>query len=177
MSRELTIPLLTAVEGPVTAPRYFLELVFASQTLRLTTGADVFWKGNLFIGYPFTVGEASYQGTTQRVSVEFQDAALTVTTFLLADGIADRPVSLWKYYGDTEPGAFDVVPILLGLGDEMEIDPEGGKCSISAVNAGRRTQFSPRTFITRENGFSIVPPRGTLITFRDTQFRLEPDNA
>ena len=175
MSKELTPGLTTAIAATVTEPGYLVRLELPAQTLRLSSRGDVTFRGELYVARGMRVvldeeGETGAVGAT----ITIADADKTYTAIVLSEGIADRPLSVWQFYGNaTTLGYGDAVCRATGVGDESEINVNEASVTLTMAEAGGATQFSPRRYITKQEGFSILPPSGTLIVWAGEQFKLE----
>jgi len=65
----------------------------------------------------------------------------------------------------------DAVKIFSGVIDEFEIDEK--TCLISLSPDSTRSQFTPRRYITKQNGFNWLPQTGLQIVWRGEIFTLE----
>lgn len=175
MTKELTSGVAAAVAATVTEPGYLVRLELAAQTLRLSTRSDVTWNGELYIarGVRVTLDEDAETGEVN-AEVVIADADKAYTAIVLSSGVADRPMSIWQFYGNaTTLGRFDPVCRATGVGDEAEILVNEAAVRISMAATGGATMFSPRRYITKQEGFSILPPAGTVVVWAGEQYRLE----
>jgi hypothetical protein len=177
MARTLTSNLQAALAERVTTPGYFAEIAFAT-TLRLSTRGLQEWNGNSWIARGFTVSGFSSDIATPaqsgRIAITDSDGA--VRTVILREGIAGRTVNLWKFYGDA-PDDADPVQIFSGAGDAASFDSASGVTSINLVQRGSRELYAPRRFMTRANGFSVLPVAGRIVSFNGENFKLERDRS
>jgi len=173
MSRSLSTTLLTEIAGPVTTPAYFIEILFASP-LHLCTRGPLAWNGTLWQDGDVQVDGLEHDGSksSQTGALVIGNADLAIGALVLQEGVAERPINVWKFYGDA-PEPEDAVQIFAGVGDDSAIDTEARTVTINLVLAGGRTLYAPRTYITRERGFSQLPAPGTLVPWNGENFRLE----
>jgi hypothetical protein len=177
VSRDLSSGFTTEAAKAKTAPGYLLEIGFTSP-LRLSSRADVTWNGNIWITWGFSVEGMQTDGTSSDVqgSITLSNTDNSIGTLLLQQGIADRSIKLWKFYG-TAPGRFDPLPIISAAGNGATFMKNLTQVRITLMASGGRSLYSPRLYCTRENGFSILPPRGTIIAWNGEQFTLEAENG
>ncbi len=175
MTIETSLAFDAATALTVTAPGDLLRIQFATQALRLCTRGDIVWNGELYIGKDFRVTGASMDGA--RASVEativIPDVERLVWALIDNDGIADRAVELRRFYGNSAPALYDVMPVLIGAADSAAVDINTGEVSIVVYHQAGKNSKTPRRFITAEEGFSNITPAGTILSFNGQQFRLD----
>lgn len=175
--RTLTTAMQDGVDAAVTLPGFFIEILFSSP-LRVSTRGEMDWNGSTWVELGAQVTGLSEDGTqsSQSASASFEDDDQTMSALVLGEGVAGRSVRIWKFYGDS-PDAADPVQRFDGVCDTASGDPESGRVSISFVQPADKVLYSPRRRVTREQGFSVLPPKGTLIRWGGQQFKLEGDSA
>jgi hypothetical protein len=178
--RDLSAGYLTEAAKTVTLPGLLVEIEFASPTapLRVSSRGDVTWDGKIFVEWGFRSDGLETDGAQATVSGQlvFDDPTLALTTLVLQNAIADRPIRVWPFYG-AAPGLFDPLYLFEGVGDDAAIDPTTGRVTISIMQGGGSTLFAPRTYITRENGFNWITPRGTIIPWAGEVYILEGERG
>lgn len=172
MSRTLTAALLTELGNPVTTPAYFIEILFASP-LRLSSRETLTWSGNSWLKWDVRVDGLSAEAasSTQDGRLVVGDADNTLAALVLAEGVADRTINVWKFYGSA-PAAADPVQVFAGVGDTADLDPDAGSVTIRLALRGGTTLFSPRRYITRAEGFNFLPASGSLLTWNGETIRM-----
>lgn len=173
MTRSLAPSLADQVASSGTLPGYFVEVLF-DPPLWVCSRGTIAWGGVTWVkhdvrvsGIDHDAGRASQEGT-----IVFGNADLAIGAQLLSQGIADREVNVWKFYGDA-PEEEDAVQIFSGVGDNCDIDADAGTATISVVIAGSRTLYCPRRRITADQDFSLRPAAGTIIPWNGENFVLE----
>lgn len=173
MSRTLTAPLLAALGVDVTAPGFLVELAFSSP-VRFSTRGSVQWNGNPWPARGATISGLAYdigspqQGGTLRIN----DPDLAMSALVLLEGMVGRSVNVWKFYGEALADG-DPVQIFAGAGDAVTISPSDRSIQVSLVQRGPTQLYAPRRFMTRANGFSILPVAGRIVAFNGVDFTLE----
>lgn len=172
MSRTLTSALSTAIALPVTEPAYFVEIVF-STPVRLSTRGTITWSGQSWTSWDVRLAGLGQDGSssTQTGGLTIGNTDLSISTLVLSEGVADRQVNIWKFYGDT-PAISDPVAIFSGVGDEAVIDADSGVVRITLRQQSGVTLYTPRLFCTKESGFSLLPAEGTVISWGNETIRL-----
>jgi hypothetical protein len=169
--RTLTTATATATESTVTTPAYLVEISF-SAVIRLSTRGDQSWGGYTWTGGRLgKVSGLSWDGKgAQTGSIDIINTDLAYSSLVLNDGVADRPVKIWKFYGDN-PGALDPVAVFDGVADEADIGPDAVR--ITLVGQNNKTLYAPRRFIGPGIGFNQLRPAGTKITWGGQTYILE----
>lgn len=169
--RTLTDATISAAAGTVTQPLYLIEIGF-TPALRLSTRGDVTWGGTLWSGgEAITVGSLEADGSgRQPGTIQVGNLDDYVGTLVLSQGVADRPVKVWKADGT----ALDVAdPVLVFDGVVERADVDTARVSFSLAGAGTRSAFAPRRVIGPASGFNFLMPAGTKITIGATTYTLE----
>lgn len=172
MARSLTSGLLTEIGNAVTKPGYFIEIVF-STNLRMSTRGTLSWNGNTWAGRGAVMSGIGNDVTTsaQAGRITFDDGDFAIAELVLSEGIAGRAINVWKFYGAT-PADGDPVQVFSGAGDSASLDTTNGKTAVALVQRGARELYAPRRYMTRANGFSVLPVTGKIITFNGENFKL-----
>lgn len=176
MSRELSPATVTRTSATVTEPGFLFRLAMPSQTLRLSSRGDVTYRGELYVarGMRWSGIEIDAETGAQSGSVAIADADSSVSAIVLNDGVADRAASVWKFYGDGPTiNVGDVIPVFTGAGDAAQWNIDAALVTITLSDAGGLAQFSPRRYITRQEGFNVLPPASTQIVWGNEKFILE----
>lgn len=175
--RTLSSGAATEIAKPVTTPGYFVEILFASP-LRLSSRETLSWSGNSWVSWDLDVTGLSAEAdvSTQSGQIVLGDTDNTLAALILAQGIADRAINVWKFYGSA-PGPTDPVAMFAGVGDEARFDPDAGRVTVTLAQQGGVTLFSPRRYITKAEGFSVVPAAGAILTWNGETIRLLPEGS
>lgn len=169
--RALTDATISATDATVTRPLYLIEIGFAP-LLRLSTRGDVTWGGNLWSGgEAIAVGSLEADGTgRQSGTVQIGNLDDYVGTLVLGQGVADRPVKVWKADG----AALDVAdPVLVFDGVIQSADVDTSRVSLSLAGSGTRSAFVPSRVIGAASGFNFLLPAGTKIRIGADTYTLE----
>ena len=167
MSRTVSAATEAKLAGD-TEPGYFVEIQFPSGIVRFTSRDTDTWNGGVWIAAAIKV--SGIEGGGQRGSIEYFDADAAMRTLILADGINDVRVRIWKYYAGALATA-DPAMIFDGVGDGASI--KASRVAIGLTRSGSRTVMSPRHRIGPGTGFNFLPPEGTVIQWAGRTLRLE----
>jgi len=152
---------------PITKPGYLFELGF-TPPLRYSTRGDQVFGGEYFAaGFvgAFDIG-------AKRLSLINQDNA--VSTIVLAQGVADRYVRVWQFYGDS---VTDDNTILLIDGFIDGAPAIGDRVILSLYAEAAGVMFAPRHRINRHNGYNVLPQPGLRIQWGNALFVLNPSRG
>lgn len=179
--RTLSGPTTTATAGPRTLPGYFVEILFSNPfrvTSRGTIAAPITWNGATWINWDVRVAGLAADASQSALSgsITFGNTDYSLSATILNEGIADRAINIWKFYGDS-PGTSDPVQLFAGVGADVSTEPKRNAITITLQQAGGKTGFTPRRYITKENGFSILPPEGKVISWNGENITLRQSNA
>ena len=169
--RTLTDASLSAAAGTVTQPIYLIEIGF-TPPLRLSTRGDVTWAGNLWSGgETIVVGSLDADGSgRQSGAVQIGNLDDYMGALVLSQGVADRPMKVWKADG----AALDAAdPVLVFDGVVEGADVDTSRVSLSLAGSGTRSAFAPRRVIGAASGFNFLLPAGTKIKIGATTYTLE----
>ena len=169
--RALTDATTTAADAPVTQPLYLIEIGFAP-ALRLSTRGDVTWNALSWSGgEAIAVGSLDADGSgRQSGAIQVGNLDDYVGTLVLAQGVADRPVKIWKADG----AALAVAdPVLVFDGVVERADVDASRVSLTLAGAGTRSAFAPRRVIGPAAGFNFLMPAGSKIKIGATTYTLE----
>lgn len=169
--RTLTPATTSATDATVTQPLYLIEIGF-SPALRLSTRGDVAWNSLSWSGgEAIDVSSLDADGSgRQSGTVQIGNLDDYVGTLVLSQGVADRPVKIWKADG----AALDVAdPVLVFDGVIQSADVDTSRVSLSLAGSGTRSAFAPRRVIGAASGFNFLLPAGTKIKIGATTYTLE----
>jgi hypothetical protein len=155
---------ISGTQHPITKPGYLFELGF-TPPLRYSTRGDQVFGGEFFAsGFvgAFDIG-------SRRLSLINQDNA--VSTIVLSQGVADRYVKVWQYYGDA---ATTDTTILLLDGFIDGAPAIGDRVILSLYDEAAGVMFAPRHRINRHNGYNVLPQPGLRIQWGNALFVLKP---
>jgi hypothetical protein len=148
---------------PITKPGYLFELGFAP-VLRYSTRGDQTYQGNIFVG-GFV---AAFDAGANRLSLINQDNS--ISSIVLAQGVADRYVRVWQFYGDLTSPATTML-LLDGFIDGAPAIGDRVVLSLYTESAG--VMFAPRHRINRHNGYNVLPQPGLRIQWGNALFILK----
>src|SRR5574343_79503 len=125
MSRTLTAALTTEIGRDVTSPGYLVELGFATP-VRLSSRGTMTWYGNTWTTWDVRVRGLAVEsnGSTASGSLTLWNGDYTISALVLGEGVANRAVSIWKFYGDSALTTSDPVSVFVGVADDATIDPD-----------------------------------------------------
>ena len=169
--RALTYATTTAAAAPVTQPLYLIEIGFAP-ALRISTRGDVTWNALSWSGgETIAVGSLDADGSRRQTgSIQIGNLDDYVGTLVLAQGVADRPVKIWK----ADVAALGVAdPVLVFDGVATSADVDTSRVSLSLAGSGTRSAFAPRRVIGAAAGFTVLIPAGTKIRIGADTYTLE----
>lgn len=169
--RTLTPATTSATDATVTQPLYLIEIGF-SPALRLSTRGDVTWNSLSWSGgEAIDVSSLDADGSgRQSGTVQIGNLDDYVGTLVLSQGVADRPVKIWKADG----AALDVAdPVLVFDGVAQGADVDTSRVSLSLAGSGTRSAFVPSRVIGAASGFNFLLPAGTKIKIGATTYTLE----
>jgi hypothetical protein len=169
--RTLSAPTESATELTITRPGWLVEIGF-NTPLRLSSRDDQTWNSQTWIGGRIKrlSGLSSDGSGIQRGTLELINTDLVYSALVLGEGIADKTVKIWKFYGDN-PAAGDPVAVFDGAADDADIGPDAVRITLTGENV--RTLYSPRRFIGAGTGFNHLRPVGTKINWGGQVYILE----
>jgi len=167
----LTAATEAETQKSITTPAYFVQIDFSS-VIRLSSRGDQSWNGEAWAGGRLgKISGLSWDGKgTQSGSMEIINTDLAYSSLVLNEGVADRTVKIWKFYGDT-PATADPVAVFDGVADEADIDADRVRILLSSSKT--KTLHAPRRFIGAATGFNHLAPAGTRISWGGQVFVLE----
>lgn len=168
MSRTVSGATQAAIAQRITQPGYFVEMQFSS-VVRLCSRGTIPWNGKIWPEQGFKI-ESLSEAAVRALRIRNTDNA--IGALVLNEGVADRPVQIWKFYGNA-PAAADPVSVFSGVCDYAEFDDDGAAVRIALAARGSDALFSPREFISPQTGFNTLTSAGTVITFGLDRFVLE----
>jgi hypothetical protein len=176
MTRTLSVSVSAQIGQPITAPGYLLEMLFSSP-VRLCSRGDVTVLGNDWLAWGFAVTGIGVDATSasQGGALSIDNTELDISTLILEEGIADRSIRIYTFYGD-DPQDDDPVLLFDGVGGDVEIDTNVTAIKVSLRQAKDGVQYAPAKYITVEQGFSMLPPPGTVIVFGGQSYVLQPES-
>jgi hypothetical protein len=173
VTRTVTAALTTEVGKDVTSPGYFVEVGFATP-LRLSSRGTMSWSGNTWTTWDVRVRGLSTEsgGSTAGGSIVLANGDYTISALVLNEGVANRAVKVWQYYGDSALTASDPVQVFVGVADDATIDPTSGTVTLQLVQTNAAALFAPRFYVTPETGFSFLPAPGTVVDWDGERYVL-----
>lgn len=168
--RTVSAPSTAEILKSITQPGWFVQLEFASATVRLCSFGTTTWNSLTWTGANFAVGSFSGDGKRAQVSIWDFDASFR-TLALTEGGIRNRTVTIWQAQrpalADTDPNM-----VFYGVGDQVNIAK--GRVDINCSRLNSRVLLAPRQRISPATGFNFLAAPGMVIQWGDTQITLEP---
>jgi hypothetical protein len=171
--RTLSTPTSAAASALVTQPGYLVEIGFATP-LRLSSRGTVSALGNAWTAWDVEVSGLAHDPARPATSgaLTLGDQDLSLSSLVLG---AERgcEVRVWRYFAEAidEPDpvlVFDGVAGAVSGGSDRRVQ-------IQLVAAENTVLFAPRRRMTRETGFSALPPAGKVIAFNGERYTLQPE--
>lgn len=170
MTRSISAPTLAAIAAQFTQPGYFVQIDWSSIT-RLTSRSSRSWNGQFWVGGFVEVRSVTWSADgTQDGTVILQNGTGAYGVVALDEGVADKRVQIW-IFDAAATATGDPVKIFDGVGDSCDISP--ATVTVKLVSQRSGVLNSPRQYITRESGDTIVPASGTVITWGGQTYRLQ----
>jgi hypothetical protein len=170
--RTLTTPTSDAASALTTQPGWLVEIGFTTP-LRLSSRGTVETLGNTFTGWDVQVSGIAVDGTRPATSgsLTLGDHDQSISALVLGQGLAGREVRVWRYFAEAID---DLDPVLMFFG--VAAQSAGGaarQIQVALVAREASVLYSPRRYMTRESGFSVLPPTGKVITFNGERYALQ----
>ena len=170
MSRTLTMPTTNALAEQLTRPGYLVYIGW-STPVRLSSRADLTWNSSLYIGFGVSASGIEWRGSAEQGgTLKLDNSSGSYSILALDEGVADVPVKVWAYDAAATATA-DPVAVFDGVGDSCDIMPAA--ITIKVTSKRSRSLFAPRSYITQDNGFSIVPPDGKTIVWGGQRYTFQ----
>jgi hypothetical protein len=161
MSRTLTSATTNALASQLTLPGYLVRISWISSVVRLTSRDTITWNGNAYTGFGVVPKGLEWRGSAEQGgTLRLDNSSGAYSVLALSEGVADVPITVWIYDAAATANA-DPVCVFDGVGDSCQIMPDA--ITIKVTSKRSRALFAPRSYITQDNGFSIVPPEGKTI--------------
>jgi len=175
MPRVLSAGFTAALSAPVTVPGYLVEINFATP-FRMCSRATITWNGLTWSRWGVELRGIVTDGAQSAISgsLLMENTDNTLGTLILGEGVADRAIKIWQIYGET-PNVIDALFLMQGVGDSASIDINAGTVEVSIMQSGGATLYTPRRYITREEGFQAIPANGTVVQWAGESYVLEGD--
>lgn len=173
--RTLSGPTTTDIARTVTKPGYLFRMEFPPGILRFSSRGEVTWFGNTWREWDFEVDGLTFDGAQSELSgsVTLSDIGDQFFNIIMEWGVGDRVIDILKFYGDGPAlGVTDTVHLFHGVGDEATLDTKNHTCTITLQQSETGVIFCPRRYITREQGYSVLPAEGTKIEWNNEIFIL-----
>lgn len=162
MSRaDLSAGFIAAQAQVFTAPGLLIEIDF-STILRLCNRQTVTWNGFTWTIADIDLVNLAYdaQGeATAQLILGNADYAFSPTLF--AEGIANKKIKVWQFYGDLSPATADVAVVFDGYGDEPVIDEAQIRIGLTSKAADQ--EYYPFEFLSPATGFNWLPQDGEVV--------------
>jgi len=165
MSRSISAPTLAALAAQMTRPGYLIEIGWVTPS-RLSSRGDTNWNSLVWVGVGAAVqglawdGSGEMRGSINVANGGTQTVPGAFTYNALTYGVADVPIKVW-IYDAAALAVGDPVLVFDGVGDTCQITPD--RVTFQFISKKSQVLFSPRQYITKDAGFSIIPPTGKVI--------------
>lgn len=173
--RIISGPTTTEVAKTITRPGYLFRMEFPGEVIRLSSRQQVTWFGNTWTPGGFEVEGLTVDGSQSELtgSVSLLDYDNRFFQLIMTHGVGDRIIDILAFWGSGAAlGVTDTVHLFHGVGDEATIDPKTARCTITLQQSESGVLFCPRRYITREQGFSVLPAEGTKVEWNEEIFIL-----
>ena len=170
MARTLSTPTTNALAGQLTQPGYLVYIGWAAP-IRLSSRADLTWNGDPYTGFGVVPGGLEWRGSAEQGgTLKLDNSSGAYSVMALGEGVADVPIKVW-IYDEAATATADPVAVFDGVGDSCDIMPDA--LTIRVTSKRSRSLYAPRTYITQDNGFSIVPPEGKTIEWGGQRYTFQ----
>lgn len=167
---------LAATATRITQPGYLVEVLF-DPPFRVSTRGDT-----TILGSEWRAWDVQIQGiakdsasVAQNGTLVFGNPGLELSAYALGQKFNDRRVRIWAFdaraIGDDDP-----VLVFDGVGGKFSI-AGNGDVTVQIERRGSRTLYSPRRYITPQQGFTYVIPPGMTFTFNGEVFTFLQDKS
>jgi hypothetical protein len=172
VSRLISDATLAATTSVVTQPGYLVEMLF-NPPFRVSSRGEISALGNDWVawGVTFSGIGVGLQDVTQSGSMVLNNAGTEISALALAQKFDDIPVNIWAFYGDATNDD-DPVLVFAGVGGAFTIGTDG-KVTVQLARRGSRTLFSPRHYMTPQQGFNFLPAAGTKVNWGNEIFTMQ----
>ena len=167
--RTLSTTTNTEVAKPITVPIYLIELVL-SITYRFSTRGAITWNGFTWVQSGAKVDTLrTTPGGSQEGAISLQNFDNGASSFVLVDGIGDKPCRIWALYGEGPYLVGDAVQLFEGVCDSAELNLD--RVVIRVASAGRLREQSPRLYWDQPCNF--IPAPGRVFAWGGERYTLE----
>lgn len=173
--RTLSSNTAAGVAADVTLPRFLVKIAFSTPVYLTTNGAEITWDGKIWVPYNVQLPTATIDANTDfKGDLTFGNADNAMSAQILGEGVADRQISIWMFYG-TGPALASDDPVMLfyGVGSKASCGTDG-RIIVSLAQQSGVLEMTPRQVIGPRIGANWVPPAGTIIDWDGQAYRLEP---
>jgi hypothetical protein len=174
-ARKLTVPTIAATADVVTQPGYLIEMLF-DPPFRVSTRGDISALGSNWKSWGVVLSGIGLglQDIAQSGSMVLGNNGTEISALALGQKFDDIAINIWMFYGDATNDD-DPVQVFAGVGGAFTIGTDG-KVTVQLARRGSRTLFSPRRYMTAQQGFSFLPAPGTKIAWGGEVFTFDtPD--
>jgi len=164
----LSSALSAALGAPVQQPAILAEIAFATAR-RYSSFATVSWNGHTWTKDDIWLEGLAVEALRLRGTLNIGNADGAIGSLVLAEGVADRAITLWGYDA-AATGAADVVLLAEAAGAGARIGLE--RVSIN-LRAPGEFLLAPRTFVDASAGFTQLLPAGVVLNINGVAYRLD----
>ena len=172
VSRILSDATLVAAGSVVTQPGYLVEMLF-NPPFRVSSRGNLSALGNDWVSWGVTLTGIGIglQDITQTGSMQLSNTGTEISALALGQKFDDIGVNIWAFYGDATNDD-DPALIFAGVGGAFTIGTDG-KVTVQLARRGSRTLFSPRHYMTPQQGFNFLPAAGTKVNWGNEIFVMQ----
>lgn len=159
-----------------TKPVYLLTLGF-SPVIYLSTGPDIIFNTNTYVGSLITLSSFTWtpEGGQTGDIIFLNDENSIATALILGGSIADVTVEIYQTYMLAAGGNTTPIKVVGGVLDASTITPS--QVIVRVVSSRSKSEYLPRRYYTKNEGFNFLPTDGQLITWNGENFILEAERA
>jgi hypothetical protein len=168
--KTLSSALSSALGAPVQQPGFLVQIGFTT-VKRWSSFATVTWNGQTWTKEAVTVDGLAVDALRVRGALTIGNADDVIGALILAEGVQDRPISIWGYDA-AATDLSDVVWLCDAVGASAEIGQVEARI---ALRHPGEFQLSPRTFINAAAGFTQLLPAGAVLRINGIDWQLRRD--
>jgi hypothetical protein len=170
--RTLSTNLQNRIADDVTRPGLLVEIGF-SNPLKLSSRSTLAWSGSTWTAWDIDARGMQVDASSGSLNggIKLGNTDLVVSTLVMAEGIADRPIIIRVFYGDA-PAEDEALAMYSGVCARSQLQYQSASVDIAVDQGGGRTNYAPREYMTKYRGFNLLPADGTLIPWDGEMFEL-----
>jgi hypothetical protein len=174
MSRTVAGDTQAQLTSQSVRPFHIAEIEFGTGTVYLSEGKEITFNSNNFLDGTLTVGDIGWDNAGMQVGrISLADYDGSTLALMLTNQIADTPINLWLTYGTAGTGFTTPILVAKGTLNPISITEDEIVLEITPVNIN--TEFFPRRYCTKGEGFNYLPKSGTVVEWGEEKFELVND--